>query len=67
MFHKQWKVQIMAQSVSVGDSSLKVTAAKNPDDDGILCSTQNLMFYEFSYLTAKSKFHATVFVLPYAY
>ena len=32
MFHTQWKVQIMAQSVSVGDS-LKVIAAKNPGDD----------------------------------
>ena len=33
----QWKAQIMAQSASVGDSSLKVTAAKNhPVDDVIL-------------------------------
>ena len=48
-----------AQSVSVGGSSLKVTAAKNPGE--------NLMFYEFSYLTAKWKFRATAFVLPYAY
>ena len=58
----------MAQSVSVGDS-LKVIAAKNPGDDvtDFALNTKPNMFYDYSYLTAKSKFPATVFVLPYAY
>ena len=58
MFHTQWKVQILAQSVSVGDS-LKVIAAKNPLGDDVTdfaLNTKPNMFYDYSYLTAKSKF-----------